>query len=113
MNNIYTPYIIPVYAGGYVASSVSPIMYRKPIGSKTVTIKGVTDNSMGMSLVSDDVVFVLPVGYRPVAERIFISNNSADIFFIRIKTNGEVSLAGDITTVSTIGCWMNISFDID
>jgi len=114
MNNIYTPYITPVFSGGYTSSPISPIQYRKPIGSKTVTIKGVTDSSLGMSMVSDSIVFVLPVSYRPLAERLFISHNdSTGICIIRVKSSGEVSLAGDLLGCSNIGSWMNFSFDID
>lgn len=114
MNNIYTPYLVPSYVGGYIDDTVSPIRYRKPVGSKTVTIKGVTNNSLGASMVSDDVVFVLPSGYRPLTSRIIISyNDFSGICVVRIKSNGEVSIAGDIMAVSNIGCWMSINFDID
>ncbi|MCD6011631.1 MAG: hypothetical protein K0Q79_1493 [Flavipsychrobacter sp.] len=114
MSNIYTPYLVPSYVGGYIDDTVSPIRYRKPVGSKTVTIKGVTNNSLGASMVTDDVVFVLPTGYRPLASRTFISyNDFSGICVVRIKSNGEASIAGDIMAVSNIGCWMNINFDID
>ncbi len=114
MNNIYTPYITPVFSGGYTSSPISPIQYRKPIGSKTVTIKGVTDSSLGISTGSDDIVFVLPIGYRPLTERIFISHNDfSGICLIRVKANGEVSVAGDMIIASNIGCWINLCFDVD
>lgn len=113
MDNIYTPYITPTYVGGYIDDVTSPLRYRKPVGTKTVTIKGVTNSTLGMSMVSDSVIFVLPAGYRPISERIFMTHNYIDVCFIRIKTNGEVSLAGDIVPVTTIGCLMNVIFDID
>ncbi len=113
MDNIYTPYLAPTYSGGYIDDVASPIRYRKPVGSKTVTIKGVTNSSLGMSVGTDSVVFVLPVGYRPLAEIIFPCSCFTDVRFIRIKSNGEVSIAGDILPTSNIGCFLNFSFDID
>lgn len=114
MNNIYTPYITPTYVGLYTASPTSVLQYRKPVGSKTVTIKGVTDCSGGVSIASDNVVFTLPLGYRPLAERLFISHNDfSGVCVVRVKSNGEVSIAGDLISCSNIGTWMNISFDND
>ena len=113
MDNIYTPYIAPTYSGGYIDDVASPIRYRKPVGSKTVTIKCVTNSSLGMSVGTDSVVLVLPIGYRPLAEKVIMSNNYIADCFIRIKTNGEVSIAGDVIAMSNIGCEMNIIFDID
>jgi hypothetical protein len=113
-NDIYTPYINPTYAGFFVPDAVSPIKYRKSIGSKTVTIKGVTADPVAVSIVSNFTIFILPAGYRPTQEQVFPAfNRLVGCVPIRVKTTGEVALAGDLLGQPTDGCWLNISFDVD
>jgi hypothetical protein len=104
----------PTYSGSLIPDPLSPIGFRKAHGSKRVVIKGVTNDSLPVSTISDCSVFVLPLGYRPGQEQLFLNvGYGGSPYVLRIKSNGVVSLAGDITGISTPGCWINVSFDVD
>lgn len=109
------PFISPIYEGDFIPDPVSPIGYRKAISSKRVVIKGVTNEGLPVSISSDTVVFTLPLMYSPSEEQHFLSFTLGGApIVIRVRTDGRVSLAGDILGVgSTLGCWLNISFDVE
>lgn len=100
----------PVYAGTFTADASSPIKYRKNLIGNFVEIKGVTDDP-GSSVMTDTVIFTLPAGYRPAEEQIYVvpvTSGSDAYGLVRVKANGEVSLAGDLMTISTVPVWLNI-----
>lgn len=112
---INPPFIAPTYVGAFLPDPSSPIAFRKAHGSKRVVIKGVTYEIWPVGTTSDYPVFTLPVGYRPNEEQLFATMCPfTGPVIVRIKPDGAVSLAGDLSGVgSTLGCWMNISFDVD
>ncbi len=111
---IHGAFISPSYVGGFAPDPVSPIGFRRAIGSKRVVIKGVTYDTTPLSTVINCPMFTLPPGCRPGQTQLFFSMDGAGYpIVIRINVAGVVSLAGDIIGVTTSGCWMNISFDVD
>lgn len=116
IDDLYGEWQTPVYENDYIAHASSPIAYRRAVGSKVVRIKGKTLNSLGHSTVSDEVVFTLPEGYRPSEEQVFsnISENPGGQHVpIRVKPNGEVSLAGDIIGVPSDENNVVVAFEVD
>jgi len=108
------PFATPVFAGFYVADSLSPIKYKRDYNSNTVVIKGITKSSSPSSVIANDVIFTLPSGMRPAEEQLFVvwSTTNTDHAVIRIKANGEVSLAGDLMNTSNDGVSCNVRFDV-
>lgn len=115
MPEVTMPFAEPTYLGDYTADSSSPIKYRKNYHSKTVIIKGITQSSSPSSVIIDSPIFILPEGMRPEEEQLFVvwSTTNTDHAVVRIKSNGEVSLAGDLIGVSTAGVSCNVRFDIE
>ncbi len=101
---------ITQYANGFTVSGSSPIKYRLNVFENVVDIVGVTDHG-GLSVTADYVVFTLPTGHRPAEEHVYImpvTTGSDAYCLVRVKTNGEVSIAGDLMTASTVPVWLNI-----
>jgi hypothetical protein len=110
-----TTWIEPTYAGDYVADSASPITFRRLMGAKRVQIQGMVSNSSPTSVASDSVMFTLPTGYRPPVELLFTvwSTTVATAAVVRVKANGEVSIAGDLLAVSNDQMSCVVSFEVD
>ena len=105
---------VPSYSGTYIASGSSPIKYRLFDGV-TVRIKGKLNNSLPASIVTDQTVFVLPVGYRPLEDQVFTCANIGipATVFVKIDTSGNVVILGTLTSFTNNNTYINISFDID
>ena len=105
---------VPSYSGTYIASGSSPIKYRLFDGV-TVRIKGKLNNSLPASIVTDQTVFVLPVGYRPLEDQVFTCANIGipATVFVKIDTSGNVVILGTLTSFTNNNTYINISLDID
>jgi hypothetical protein len=65
--------------------------------------------------VADSAMFTLPTGYRPPVELLFTvwSTTVATAAVVRVKANGEVSIAGDLLAVSNDQMSCVVSFEVD
>lgn len=123
LNNAYEAQQTPSYSGTFIAHATSPVKYRRTgiyynsvFTTKTVRIKGSINNSVPAASSTDDLVFTLPVGYRPAENQLFTvptldGTNYNTI--VEIKTNGEVRMRGDYIAYANTNTYINISFDVD
>lgn len=105
----------PTYSGTYIADVSNPVQYRKNLRDNSISLRGLTDNSVPGSVTSEDVIFVLPTGYRPSEEilrPVVCAGGSAVVGAVRVKVNGEVCLAGDIFTASNEDVWVCLEFPL-
>ena len=109
------------YAGTFIDDGTTPLAFRRVKFGKTVRVKGVTNNSVPGSLVGNTVIFTLPavdavdgMTYRPVSEHLFVVYcvGSGPVA-VRVKTNGDVCIAGDLIASPNVGVSVEISFDVD
>ena len=105
---------VPSYLGTWQANASDPIKFRL-VGSKTVTMRGKTSNSSPAGYTSDQNIFTLPVGYRPLKTRkLIVFTVASDSYtVVQIATSGVVTILGATQAFDSEETELNLSFEID
>lgn len=101
-----------LYGGTYVNGGASPVKFRKS-GLRTVKIKGKMNNSVPLSVSTDEIVFTLPVGYRPLELQSFVVGSTSTPVLVEVATTGVITIQGTLTPFGNTSTYLNITFDTD